>query len=358
MSYHLSIERTAEIADSALSHMRENDVPATPENFTIWFEYAAGANPPLTRMLNKLIDGDRKIDRDVSREIYQKHVADAGRAGPDNNQVAAIAGQMLDALKQAGEDTEHYEERLQSFSGTLDDANDVTEFRKLVDDMVAETKSMASHTAVLQDKLAESSAEITTLRDELEFARQDAMTDGLTGLANRKCFDRKLEQAVEAALENDAPLALIMADLDHFKAFNDKHGHTVGDQVLRIVGNALTQRVKGEDTAARYGGEEFGIILPATSIGGAAALADDIRTTISSKKLVKKGGKTDYGVITLSLGATCYLPGEPLNEFIERADDALYQAKKFGRNRVMAVEAPPPRPPAAAKAKPPAAAKA
>ena len=125
-----------------------------------------------------------------------------------------------------------------------------------------------------------------------------------------------------------------MADLDHFKAFNDKFGHTVGDQVLRIVGNALTQRVKGGDIAARYGGEEFGIILPATSIGGAAAVADDIRSTISSKKLVKKDGKTDYGVITVSLGATCYLPGEPLNEFIERADAALYDAKRAGRDAV------------------------
>jgi len=77
-----------------------------------------------------------------------------------------------------------------------------------------------------------------------------------------------------------------------------------------------------------------------TSVGGAAALADDLRTTISSKKLNKKGGKMDYGVITMSLGATCYLPGEPLNEFIERADAALYNAKQFGCNRVMAVEAP------------------
>lgn len=343
MSYHLSIDRTTEIADSAFSHMRENDVPPTPENFAIWFEYAAGVNPPLAKMLNKLIDFDRKFDEETSRKIYQKHVGPGSNGAAANSQVEAIAGQMLDALKQAGEDTGHYEERLQSFSGTLDSTDDVTEYRKLVDDMVAETKSMASHTTVLQDKLAESASEITKLRDELKFARQDAMTDGLTGLANRRCFDRKLEQAVETALENDAPLALIMADLDHFKAFNDKFGHTVGDQVLRIVGNTLTQRVKGEDTAARYGGEEFGIILPMTSIGGAAALADDLRTTISSKKLVKKDGKTDYGVITMSLGATCYLPGEPLNEFIERADAALYDAKQFGRNRVMAVEAPQPK---------------
>jgi diguanylate cyclase len=151
-----------------------------------------------------------------------------------------------------------------------------------------------------------------------------------------------LEQAVAQSIETNTPLALIMSDLDHFKSFNDKFGHTVGDQVLRIVGSALKKRVKGEDIAARYGGEEFGIILPKTSIGGAAALADDIRATVASKKLVKKDGKTDYGVITMSLGATCYEPGEPINEFIERADNALYEAKKFGRNRVMALEAPGP----------------
>jgi diguanylate cyclase len=348
MSYHLSTERAAEIADSALSHMRENDVPATPENFTIWFEYAAGANPPLAKMLDKLLDGDQKIDQDISRKIYQKHVGESGSATPANSHVEEIAEQMLDALKQAGESTGHYEERLQNFSGTLDGASNVAEFRNLVTEMVAETKTMANHTAQLQEKLSDSSGEITKLRDELAFARRDAMTDGLTGLANRKCFDQKLEQAVESALETNSPLALIMADLDHFKIFNDKFGHTVGDQVLRIVGNALTQRVKGEDTAARYGGEEFAIILPGTSVGGATALADDIRTTIASKKLVKKGGKFNYGVITMSLGATCYLPGEPLNEFIERADNALYEAKEFGRNRVMAVDAPNPR--AAAKA--------
>ena len=155
MRYRLSIERTSEIADSAISHMTKNDIPATPENFAIWFEYAAGANPPLARMLNKLIEDDRKFDRDVSWKIFQKIGGSSGQATPADDQVKAIAEQMLDALKQVGKDTEFYEERLQNFSGTLDGANDAAEYRKLVDDMVAESKSMASHTTVLQDKLSE-----------------------------------------------------------------------------------------------------------------------------------------------------------------------------------------------------------
>jgi len=230
--------------------MRENQVPPTPENFAIWFKYAAGVNPPLAKTLNKMIDSDKIFNEQTSRKIYQKHVGPGSANAAANNQVEAIAGQMLDALKQAGENIENFEERLQSFSGTLDNTDDDTDIRKLVDNMVAETKSMASHTTLLQDKLAESASEITKLRDELEFARHDAMTDALTGLANRGSFDRKLEQAVETALQDDTPLVLIMADLDHFKDFNNKFGHPVGDQVLRIVGNALTQRVKGADMAA------------------------------------------------------------------------------------------------------------
>ena len=86
------------------------------------------------------------------------------------------------------------------------------------------------------------------------------MTDGLTGVANRKCFDDTLGKAIEEAIEGGEPLSLIMLDLDHFKAFNDTYGHQVGDQVLKLLGRTLVQCVKGQDTAARYGGEEFAVI--------------------------------------------------------------------------------------------------
>ena len=163
---------------------------------------------------------------------------------------------------------------------------------------------------------------------------RDALTDTLTGIGNRKCFDQAIGQAITAAMETGDALSLIMADLDHFKKFNDTHGHQIGDQVLRLVGRTLVQCVKGQDTAARYGGEEFAIILPTTNILGGRAVAENIRGTVASKKVVRKDSGKALGEITLSLGVASYRPGEPIADLIRRADEALYIAKKDGRNRV------------------------
>ena len=151
----------------------------------------------------------------------------------------------------------------------------------------------------------------------------DVLTDGLTGVANRKCFDQELHAATEDSRASGEPLSLILADLDHFKNFSDTHGHQFGDQVLRLVGRMLHDSVKGKDTAARYGGEEFAIILPETSGGGATAVAENIRKTVASKRLVKEGSDEALGAVTLSLGVTSCHSGEKISNFIERADKAL-----------------------------------
>ena len=105
--------------------------------------------------------------------------------------------------------------------------------------------------------------------------------------------------------------------------------------MLRLVGKSLYNSVKGKDTAARYGGEEFAIILPDTTSGGATAVAENIRKTVASKRLQKKGSDDALGAVTMSLGVTSYHAGEDITDFIERADQALYLAKKLGRNRVI-----------------------
>ena len=190
----------------------------------------------------------------------------------------------------------------------------------------------------LRSQVTSSTDEIPQLKQELETTRRDALTDGLTGVANRKYFDETLRRAVADADKTNTPLSFILADLDHFKAFNDNHGHQVGDQVLKVVGRTLIDCIKGQDTAARYGGEEFAVILPKTTVGSAAAVAENIRKTISAKKRKQKGADGTLGPITASLGVSNYVPGEPIKDLIERVDRALYEAKNFGRNRVMSEE--------------------
>ncbi len=149
-------------------------------------------------------------------------------------------------------------------------------------------------------------------------------------------FDRALADGVAKARETGDTVSLMMCDLDHFKRINDEYGHPVGDQVLRLVGQTLIQCVKGQDIAARYGGEEFAVILPNTNVMGAAAVAEFVRRSVASKKIVRKGTGEKLGDVTLSLGVAALLPGETAEMLVERADRALYVAKETGRNRVHA----------------------
>ncbi len=164
--------------------------------------------------------------------------------------------------------------------------------------------------------------------------QKEALTDALTGIPNRKSFDMRLRVAAREARENEEPLSLLFADIDHFKHFNDTFGHQIGDQVLRLVARTLTDSVKGRDTPARHGGEEFAIILPQTPLNAARIVADQIRLGLMRRRLVGRDRRDNYGSVTLSFGAAEYRPGESLTTFVERADAALYFAKRHGRNRV------------------------
>jgi len=174
------------------------------------------------------------------------------------------------------------------------------------------------------------------LRENLNVVRKEALTDGLTGLANRKALDKSLETAVREAHESEGTLTLLMMDIDRFKDFNDTHGHLIGDQVLRLVARSLKDGIKGRDLAARYGGEEFAIILPETNIEAGIHVGNILRRAVETKKVVNRTSGQDLGQITLSVGVAELFEHEDANSLISRADEALYAAKQAGRNTVIA----------------------
>ena len=164
----------------------------------------------------------------------------------------------------------------------------------------------------------------------LEEAERDANLDALTGLPNRRYFDELLAIMRPGRRSTDS-LGIVMVDIDHFKAVNDRHGHTAGDGVLRAVAGAISLTIRAEDTPARYGGEEFAVILRRASAKQAEEVAERLRIAVSALT-AERLGVADH--VTVSVGVAVADPGEDIQAVIERADHALYVAKRSGRDRV------------------------
>ncbi len=192
---------------------------------------------------------------------------------------------------------------------------------------------------VLRDRLQQA---LRTAKRELEASNESlramALSDGLTGLPNRRHFDQRLEQEFKRAMRDGASLALIMLDVDYFKRYNDQYGHVAGDACLQAVAKAIaTSLRRPADLAARFGGEEFAILLPDTGRDGAIAVAEAARHALATRAIDHAGNPGR--LVTLSAGVAVTRPqrGQLARQLVQAADEGLYEAKGQGRNRVVAV---------------------
>ena len=336
-------ERAQALAKAALGLMAERQVAPTPENFQLFYAYAAGDNPSASRIMGDMIAGRCAFSPVVLDDLRERFFGTARLEARVENIGAEITGTMnsvLERLATAEQDTVAYGRTLSAASGELGGGRTPADMQKLVNGLLGATQAMELRTKALEQELQRSSHEVTDLKAKLDDVRKESLTDPLTGIHNRKAFDQELNQAVEHARKGGEPLCLFMCDIDHFKVFNDTWGHQTGDQVLRLVAHCLSENVKGRDTAARYGGEEFAVILRQSPLDAAVRLANQIRANVESKKLVKRSTGDILGTITISIGAAQLGLGESPSSLIQRADACLYAAKNAGRNRVMSEAAP------------------
>jgi diguanylate cyclase (GGDEF)-like protein len=185
----------------------------------------------------------------------------------------------------------------------------------------------------LQSLVEERTAALERLNQELQ---RLTATDSLTGVANRRRFDEALDHEWRRAARVNAPLACIMIDIDHFKAFNDRYGHLQGDACLRQIAHSLVATVRrAGDIVARYGGEEFAVVLPGTTQAGAVRVAEQLRASVEALRLPNDASAT-ASYVTISCGVTTVTPTAGVNPqtLVAGADRALYNAKRRGRNRV------------------------
>ena len=172
------------------------------------------------------------------------------------------------------------------------------------------------------------------LSDELHRVRMLSLTDELTSLPNRRAFMRRLEDEVSRVQRYGYPLALVLLDIDHFKNINDEHGHTTGDAMLRVYADKVLAMFRHHDMVARYGGEEFAVLLPNTDMRGVLHAFAKIRKRVEDTTCTINGAFIK--IPTFSAGLAEYRTGETPSHLIERADSALYRAKRLGRNRIEA----------------------
>jgi diguanylate cyclase len=328
-------ERTIAYAEVALSQIRNLRHAAIPRNYEIWYVYATGHNPELNKTINDtLAQGGRLTDTDLD-QIYDNYLAQGRTIDRIGARVANEIDDIMALIAETLGNTASFGDHLQDESQKLSLAADHDQIKAIVQRLVATTREMQRATIALEDRLSTSKQQIARLQDNLEAIRAESLTDPLTGLGNRKYFDRTVSDAVRTATSSRQPLSLLMIDIDHFKSFNDNFGHLTGDQVLRLVGLTLKQSIKGQDFTARYGGEEFAVVLPNTPLQQAISVADNIRRMVMSKELKKKSTGEILGRVTLSAGVSTLKPTDDADALIDRADACLYAAKRNGRNRVI-----------------------
>jgi diguanylate cyclase len=331
-------ERTMAFAEVALGQIKSLRQTAVPRNYEIWYVYATGYNAPLNKIINETLARSGKLseaDLEQIYETYLSHIKTSDRIDKVGARVIGEIDDVMTLITDALAVSANYDASLDGANQKLASVKNLDQLKAIIEGLVKSTREMRETNKALENRLTLSKVEISNLQHSLEAIRAESLTDPLTGLGNRKYFDRSIEMAVQTAIATGEPLSLLMFDIDHFKSFNDSYGHLTGDQVLRLVGMSLKQTIKGQDITARYGGEEFAVVLPNTALRQALTVADHIRRAVMAKELKKKSTGEILGRVTISVGVSMLKPGDDTDSLIERADACLYAAKRAGRNRVI-----------------------
>lgn len=331
-------ERTMAFAQIALGQIRALRQPASPRIYEIWYNYATGYNPSLNEKINDTLAANGSLSEADIDFIYTTFISPtrvADELDQVNDKISEEIDQVMALIDAAARSASKHDASLEDVSTKLGKAGDRDAVRGIIETLVQTASDIKRDNRALEARLKSSKQEITQLQQNLDAVRTESMTDPLTTLANRKYFEEVLARSITEASASTEPMTLLLTDIDHFKTFNDTHGHLTGDQVLRLVAMAVKQNVKAEDIAARYGGEEFAVVLPRTAMREAVAIADQVRRTVMSKELMKRSTGEHLGRVTVSIGVAAHRRGDTIHALIERADGCLYAAKRNGRNRVI-----------------------
>ena len=335
MRYQEDKQRSSELLRMALPLMAGQSAAHHPVSYCLWYEHVGGLNPPLSEELNQRLQANDPLTEDDTYRLHARFIS-----ARDVALLERLQRQMHEALDEtarnaafAGEQTGLFGRTLEHSRSQIAEAVSLEGLQYLISSLLSETTRVQTLSLDLSQKLEARANEVRLLSKQLERAQTEAVIDPLSGLNNRRGFDRAVEElASPAGLLTGT--ALLLADVDHFKHINDTYGHVMGDKVLKAIAQAFRENIKGRDVAARIGGEEFAVLLPQTTLEGAKAVAEQLRVAVA-KARIRQGEQLDQtGSITLSAGVAVVRGEESCESLMRRADRALYTAKREGRNRV------------------------
>ncbi|PMN71268.1 GGDEF domain-containing protein [Enterovibrio norvegicus] len=321
--------------------MMKYQVPANPKNYALWYTYIANTDEALTKAMNESLQSSGSVSLEQCTELYEAHIADGQNEGIQAAQegfealALEISNTMVDTMK----DTDVFQGTLEKTFSQLarldEEAMSTEETIAVVRKALKGSKEIRQSTSFFKNQLADAQKEIDRLKETLAEANEQAFNDALTGILNRRSFDKHLDKLIASPPERG--FCLLICDLDHFKSFNDTYGHLMGDQVLKLTAKRLAQFCREGIEAFRYGGEEFALLVPNRPLGGGGRVAETIRASIDKLAIKDKKTGSKLDNITVSIGVAQFETGESPRNLISRADAQLYEAKNLGRNRVMPI---------------------
>jgi len=332
-SYKYSLDDSKRFAAEAMSRLNQESLPQTPDMFELFYSYYSKNNAEVVRSI------DIMVSQKFELTLERRQLLNADRSQDALVKAEEIVGSTIsdvdDIVEGVKSSNSEFSGSVKKINDDFTDSVEPDQLKNLLSNMMVETNKMMAENQLLEDKLEKSSAKMQSLKNEMQEVREEAYRDSLTGLANRKKLDLEIVRVVAEARANQTPLSLVFFDIDHFKSFNDTYGHQIGDQVLKLVAKCMNESLKGRDIACRYGGEEFVIILPNTDLEGAEIIANQLRKAIYSKEIRNRQTGETMTRVTLSAGIALLTDKDDPDSFIERADQALYQAKRKGRDQAV-----------------------
>ncbi|MCZ4292636.1 GGDEF domain-containing protein [Vibrio sinaloensis] len=323
----------------AVPLMMKNHVAATPANYALWYTYVDNAIPQLNRELDSVLENYGICPPAAGEQLYNNYVATRSETDMRNLRanieilVNEVASSMTDTLSDTSEFSQLIDKSFDSLERVEDESVSLEEVMTVIRQLVAESREIRHSTRFLNSQLANAAKEINQLKSQLAEVQQDALFDALTSLYNRRAFDSDIKTLCRA----EQKMCLVLADIDHFKTFNDSYGHLFGDTVIKGIARRMQLSCREGIHAYRFGGEEFALIIPNKSLRIARQFAESLRRTIEKLSVKDRRTAKSVGNITISLGVAELEPGESPDSLIERADKLLYEAKQLGRNRVMPI---------------------